>query len=159
MNRVKWNRVKWGLPVVVAELILLQKSPAPQSHPFLHLHPWNSFYGFAAVLHWYPDGIIPMGFQQFFIGTLNNFHNQKKELHWKNSQYISKQCKHFQEGFQLINQFWFRRWGWTSFSTFLFNSINQSLESWSVIAEGDLGTDSLQLEFDLEELVPFRPSC
>ena len=61
--------------VVVAELILSQKSPIPQSYP------WNLFYGFAAVLHWYPDGIISMGFQQFFIGTLNNFLNQKKELH------------------------------------------------------------------------------
>ena len=62
--------------VVVAELILLQKSPAPQSHPLLHLHPWNF-----AVLHWYPNGISSMGLQQFFIGILNNFHNQKKELH------------------------------------------------------------------------------
>ena len=32
--------------VVVAELILLQKSPAPQSHPLLHLHPWNYYFEF-----------------------------------------------------------------------------------------------------------------
>ena len=71
-----WDVTLIGTPILPGSALTdYDKNHLHHNH-ILYFHPWNF-----AVLHWYPNGISSMGLQQFFIGILNNFHNQKKELH------------------------------------------------------------------------------